>query len=185
MPKIDAVIFTGHMIDLADRPEPRFPPALEQAAAVAIYRHLSDIAGEMPDERIGYASAARGGDILFHEQARALGFRTVIVLPFAPVLFETTSVSGLAGGGWVARFHALWDQSPPRDRIDMNLPRSSEAYASCNSRMIELARARGIYHLVALWDGKSGDGPGGTADLIEKAEADGDNPHIIRPADLR
>lgn len=185
MAKLDAVIFTGHMIDLPDRPEPRFPPDLEQAAATAIRNHLSDIAREMPGEKIGYASAARGGDILFHEQARALGFHTVIVLPFAPVLFEKTSVSGLAGGGWVARFHTLWDRSPPRDRIDMDLPRASAAYAACNTRMIELARARGNYHLVALWDGKGGDGPGGTADLVAKAEADGDNPHIIRPADLR
>jgi hypothetical protein len=185
MPNMDAVIFTGHMIDLADRAKPRFPPALEQAAATAIRSHLSEIARGMPDEKVGYASAARGGDILFHEQARALGFRTVIVLPFAPVLFEKTSVSGLAGGGWVARFHALWDGSPPRDRVDMELPKSSEAYAKCNTRMIELARARGAYHLVALWDGKGGDGPGGTADLVAKARADGDNPHIIRPVDLR
>jgi hypothetical protein len=41
MPKLDAVIFTGHMIDLPDRPEPRFPPDLEQAVAVAIRAHLS------------------------------------------------------------------------------------------------------------------------------------------------
>lgn len=185
MPSIDAVIFTGHMIDLPDRAEPRFPPALEEAAAAAIRRHLRDIARQIPGEKVGFASAARGGDILFHEQARALGFRTVIVLPFAPVLFEKTSVSGISGGGWVARFHALWDGSPPADRVDMNLPRSSAAYASCNTRMIELARARGTYHLIALWDGEGGDGPGGTADLVEKAEAEGDNPHIIRPADLR
>lgn len=185
MPGIAAVIFTGHMIDLPDRAESRFPPALEDAAAAAIRRHLGDIARYMPDEKLGFASAARGGDILFHEQARALGFRTVIVLPFAPVLFEKTSVAGIAGGGWVARFHALWDQSPATDRIDMDLPRSSEAYASCNTRMIEMARARGAYHLIALWDGEGGDGPGGTADLVEKARAEGDNPHIIAPADLR
>lgn len=185
MSKIDAVIFTGHMIDLPDRAEPRFPPVLEDAAAAAIRRHLGEITQEIPGEKIGFASAARGGDILFHEQARALGFRTVIVLPFAPVLFEKTSVAGLAGGGWVARFHALWDHTRPADRIDMNLPKSSAAYAACNTRMIELARARGIYHLVALWDGEGGDGPGGTVDLVEKAKAEGDNPHIIDPADLR
>lgn len=137
---------------------------------------------QMPGEKMGYASAARGGDIIFHEQARKLGFRTVIILPSA--LFETTSVAGVAEGEWVERFRALWGNEP-RDCINMNLPRSRAAYALCNARMIELARAHGAYHLIALWDGKGGDGPGGTADLVRRAEADGDKPHIIRPADLR
>lgn len=181
---IDAVIFTGHMIDLPGRPEPRFPPALEEEAAAAIRNALAEAMAHMPAEKIGYASAARGGDILFHEQARKLGFRTVIVLPFAPALFETTSIAGVAEGEWVERFRALWAKDP-RDCINLNLRRSSGAYALCNTRMIELARTHGAYHLIALWDGKGGDGPGGTADLVRKAEADGDKPHIIRPADLR
>lgn len=182
---LSAVIFTGHMVDLPDRPEPRFPPALEEAAAAEIAKHLRTIAKEMPTEKIGYASAARGGDILFHEQARRLGFRTVIVLPFAPAVFEETSIAGLAGSDWVMRFRALWGQTPQQDRIDMNLPRSGDAYALCNTRMTDLAQAKGPYHLIALWDGKGGDGPGGTADLVRKARADGDKPHIIYPADLQ
>lgn len=181
---LDAVIFTGHMIDLPDRPEPRFPPALEEAAAGEIGKHLRKIARQMPAERIGYASAARGGDILFHEQARKLGFRTVIVLPFAPAVFEETSIAGVDESDWVMRFRALWGQTPQQDRIDMNLPRSREAYALCNTRMTELAQAKGTYHLIALWNGKGGDGPGGTVDLVRKAEAHGDKPHIINPADL-
>jgi hypothetical protein len=181
---MDAVIFTGHMIDLPGRAVPRFPPALETAATAAIRAALVAAMAHMSGEKVGYASAARGGDILFHEQARSLGFRTVIVLPFAPALFETTSVAGATGGNWVERFRALW-AADPRDCINLNLPRSSEAYAACNTRMIELARAHGAYHLIALWDGKGGDGPGGSADLVRKAETDGDKPHIIRPADLR
>lgn len=181
---IDAVIFTGHMIDLPGRPEPRFPPALEEGAAAAIRGALVETRASMPGEKVGYASAARGGDILFHEEARKLGLRTVIVLPFAPELFETTSVAGLAEGEWVERFHALLAEEP-QACINLNLPRSSEVYALCNTRMVELARAHGAYHLIALWDGEGGDGPGGTADLVRKAETDGDKPHIIRPADLR
>lgn len=185
MPAVNAIIFTGHMIDLPGRPEPRFPSTLEEAAAAQIRAALQKTMTEMPGGKIAYSSAARGGDILFHEQARRLGLRTVIVLPFAPDLFEKTSIAGLAEGGWVERFRALWAQTPQQDRIDMKLPRSSHAYAACNTRMIDLARAQGDYHLIALWDGQGGDGPGGTADLVHKAEADGDNPHIIHPADLQ
>lgn len=184
MPAWNAVIFTGHMIDQPGRTAPRFPPALEAAAAQAIRERLVRTM-EMGRARIGIASAARGGDILFHEQARALGLSTMIVLPFAPGLFEERSVAGLAEDNWVSRFRTLWASTPEDDRVDMNLPRSSEAYAHCNTRMIELARAKGTYHLIALWDGKQGDGPGGTADLVRKAIADGDKPHIIYPADLQ
>ncbi|HSX78993.1 MAG TPA: hypothetical protein VLQ80_10535, partial [Candidatus Saccharimonadia bacterium] len=38
--------------------------------------------------------------------------------------------------------------------------------------------------LIALWDGEQGDGPGGTADLVEKAGAHGAKPIILYTKDL-
>lgn len=171
------------MIDLSDRPVPRFPPALERAAQDAIRKRLVATLVRMPDDGMGFASAARGGDILFHEQARELGLRTAIVLPFAARTFEQTSIAGVPGSDWVDRFWKLWEQTRESGRIDLRLPRSNEAYALCNAKIIELAAARGPFHLIALWDGKGGK-TGGTADLVRKAQADGDKPHIVNPADL-
>lgn len=179
-----SVIFTGHMIDLPDRPMPRFPPVLEPAARAAIGGHLAAITARMPADGKGYASAARGGDILFHEEARRLGLKTVIVLPFSPATFEETSIAGVPGADWVGRFRQLWAATPEQDRIDLKFPPSSEAYALCNKRMIELAAARGVYHLIALWDGKGGK-TGGTADFVQNALAQGDQPDIIDPSGLR
>jgi hypothetical protein len=183
MPNPKSVIFTGHMIDLPDRPSPRFPPALERAAQDAIRKNLVATLAVMPGDRMGYASAARGGDILFHEQARDLGLKTVIVLPFQPEVFEHTSIAGVPGSDWVDRFWRLWESTPEPDRIDLRLPRSKQAYALCNAKIVGLAAERGPFHLIALWDGKGGK-TGGTADLVNKARADGDKPHIVHPADL-
>jgi hypothetical protein len=183
MPIPKSVIFTGHMTDLPDRPAPRFPPALESAAREAIGRHLAATMAQMSSDRKGYASAARGGDILFHEEARRLGLTTVIVLPFAPATFEETSIAGVPQGDWVARFRKLWAETPEPARVDLGLPCSNAAYALCNAEMIKMAAARGPYHLIALWDGKAGK-TGGTADFVQKAIAQGDRPDIIDPAGL-
>ena len=174
-----ALVFTGHMTDLPDRKDPRFPPALESAARTAIgaeLDRLKAIAG-------GFASGARGGDILFHEECRRRGIATTIVLPFAPDEFAKASIEG-ADGDWLRRFRRLWDETPVERRLVLNLPVNDDAFAICNTRLLELARRQGSIHLIALWDGKGGDGPGGTGDMVNQAAGSGDRPHIIAPQDL-
>lgn len=176
-----ALVFTGHMIDLPDRNAPRFPSSSEDEARAAIGAELDRFkAGDV----VGFASGARGGDILFHEECRRRGIPTVIVLPFQPAQFIKTSVEGAEDGDWSRRFSALWSQTPEASRLALDLPVSDEAYAQCNERLLDLARARGSIHLIALWDGKGGDGPGGTADMISQARKSGDEPHIISPKEL-
>ena len=180
-----SLAFAGHMIDLPDRKEPRFPPSLEAAvrAAIALRVHSQRHNRSANDVR-GYASLARGGDILLHEVCRAEGLRTVIVLPFAPEQFLRASVEGVPSGDWPARFKSLWEETPSEDKEVMALPVTQEAYALCNIRILDLARAAGHVHLIALWNGEEGDGPGGTADLVRRAEAMGDRPSIIDPRKL-
>lgn len=179
-----SVIFTGHMVDLPNRLVPRFPQDLKGAARDAIRKCLVATLTRVPGDGMGFASAARGGDILFHELARELGLRTTIVLPFAAQDFEQTSIGGVPGSDWVDRFWTLWEETPEPDRIDLRLPRSNEAYGLCNAKIVELAVARGPFHLIALWDGKSGR-TGGTADLVSRARSVNDKPDIIDPADLK
>jgi hypothetical protein len=176
-----ALAFTGHMTDVPDRKAPRFPLSLEGAARTAIGAELDrqaarGIAG-------GFASGARGGDLLFHEECRKRGIATTIVLPFAPDEFAKTSIEG-ADGDWLRRFRRLWGETPVERRIVLNLPATDDAFALCNTRLLELARREGPVHLIALWDGKGGDGPGGTADMVSQAAGSGDHPHIIAPQDL-
>ncbi len=178
-----SLLFTGHMVDLPDRKTPRFPPALEEPVRKRIGVELDRVKG-MPIS-LGFASGARGGDILFHEECRARGIETVVVLPFSPEEFVRTSVAGVRRGAWQKRFRGLWNETAPGRRHVLEQPISHEAYAACNSRLLELARQHGRVHLIALWDGGGADGPGGTADLVAKAKAAGDQPVVISPDDLK
>jgi hypothetical protein len=181
-----SLVFTGHMVDPPGRSPPRFPPNIENAARIEIERRIArHTEGRGKTSVKGFASLARGGDILFHEVCRNFGFDTVIVLPFSSDLFRKSSVEGAEGGDWPQRFRKLWDETPPAHRYDLGLPQSDEAYAICNERILELARQEGAVQLIALWERGGGDGPGGTADLVERAKgSSGREPEIIDPKDL-
>jgi hypothetical protein len=177
-----ALVFTGHMIDSADRDAPRFPASLEGAARAAIGDELDRLTPRAIAR--GFASGACGGDILFHEECRRRGIPTTVVLPYQPDQFVETSVENADGGDWPRRFRALWAQTPAEARLVLGLPITDQAFAACNARLLDLAREHGSVHLIALWDGEGGDGPGGTADMVRRVTADGDQPHIIAPQDL-
>jgi hypothetical protein len=167
-----SLLFTGHMVDKPDRPTPRFPPNLEAGVAARIFDAVSPYApGRKSYTKpvLGFASGAQGGDILFHECCRMNGIPTMVVLPYPPAVFAETSVLGLPTGDWEQRFWHLWNSTPDKQREVMNLSVSNEAYSACNEHMLELARENGDVHLIALWDGMGGDGPGGAADLVRRA----------------
>jgi len=184
-PEALSLVFTGHMTDAADREPHRFPPELEDAARRAIaqrvghYSRLRDGAGIR-----GFASLARGGDILFHEVCRSLGIDTVIVLPFSPHRFVGTSVEGSSTGDWVRRFEKLWHETDPQLRYDLGLAPSDDAFAICNDRLLALAQQYGKVRLIALWDGTGGDRRGGTGEFVERVAGLAGPPDIIRPQDL-
>ena len=181
-----SLAFTGHLVDLPGRSPPRFPPEFEDAVRIEIARRIArHTEGRSKTSAKGFASLARGGDILFHEICRNLGFDTVIVLPFPPDLFLKTSVEGAEGGDWPRRFQELWDETPPARRYVLGLPQSDDAYALCNEGVLQLAQQNGAVQLIALWDGGGGDGPGETADFVARAKRQsGREPDIIDPKDL-
>jgi hypothetical protein len=160
------LLFTGHLIDAPRRAEPRFPPELEPAVSGAIAGEIAKIAPS-----IGIASAARGGDILFHEACRACGIQTTIVLPFSIAEFEKQSVSGLADGRWEKRFHSLLSSTGASQIVKVDTLNSANVFRVCNEAMLNLARASDpTPTLLALWDRQVGDGPGGTAEMVMAVE---------------
>lgn len=95
------LVFTGHMLDHAERATPRFPASVEAMvveaidAAVAAIRPLA-----------AYGSAACGADILCLERVHALGGEIHVVLPFPPDEFRRSSVD-IVPGDWGRRFDRL------------------------------------------------------------------------------
>jgi len=180
-----SLLFTGHMVDARDRESARFPPSLVEPAQKEIARRVVRHVGEKKTDVKGFASLARGGDILFHEVCRSQGIDTVIVLPFSAEAFLKTSVEGAEGGNWPERFRRIWNETPSDAKYNLGLPQSDEAYAKCNERLLELASEYGAVQLIALWDGSGGGGRGGTSDFVERARRISDRePEIIDPKSL-
>jgi hypothetical protein len=174
-----ALLFTGHMIDRADRKQPRFPTSAEGRVRDAIRKAISAVTWTNPGSTIALAGGASGGDLLFHECCEELGIGSRLLLPMPPPEFEAASVAP-AGRAWVERFHALLERAGP-DRIQMmkredGLRESDAAniWQRASLWMIEEAVSIAAERaLLALWDGKAGDGPGGTAHLLAMARQAG------------
>ncbi len=166
-----ALLFTGHMIDQADREHPRFPAWAESRARRAIYAAISGLEWTLSASTVGLAAGASGGDLLFHECCEQLGIPTRVLLALPPDQFETASVAP-AGPAWVKRFHRLLERAGAGLHImqtgDGLLEGASDnPWQRANLWMIEEAmRLAPQQALLALWDGETGDGPGGTEQFL-------------------
>lgn len=180
-----AIVFTGHRLDAPGRPEPRFPAAAEEKARGLIHRAVQDAvaaAGGAPV--IGIAGAASGGDILFHEECAKLGVETQLYLVVSREDYVRESVAD-GGPGWVDRFNRLFAGRPYRflgnSDLALELPKwlrpwkEYSVWNRSNLWMLHNALAYGAPNvtLVALWNRKGGDGPGGTQDMVKAAEERG------------
>ena len=173
-----ALLFTGHMIDRADRAEPRFPASAEDRARHAIHTAIAAVQWMRPGATVGLAAAASGGDLLFHECCEDLGIPTRVLLALPPEEFEAESVAP-AGPRWMRRFHAVLRKAGP-DLLVMeskNEPLDGDntnVWQRANLWMIQQAtRIAPECAMLALWDGKAGDGPGGTEQFLELARRSG------------
>jgi hypothetical protein len=166
---MNSVLFTGHRIDSGDRKETRFPPEAEPIARAVIWQVLAAESRKAP--LIGFSGGANGGDILFLEVCRELEIPFQILLALPEPDFIRKSVAP-AGANWVARFQALAAMSKPHVMPDNS---SQGLWARSNRWMIEsaLAPKPKDFILLALWDGATGDGPGGTEDMVATARQNG------------
>lgn len=175
-----AVLFSGHMVDLPGRAVPRFPQGAEPAAWRSIHAAVEAARIRAKGRIVGIASAARGGDLLFLEACRLFGIERRIVLPFPPEAFIETSVAGIPNGGWVKRFWDNWNSLQASEREVLLPDKDDKGYALCNQRMIALAQELApAYELIALWNGQTGDGPGGTGEYVENVKRIGGRVEII------
>lgn len=183
-----AVVFAGHMVDLPDRDEPRFPPELEPRVRDAVEAALRELAGSPGGAAVGLSAAARGGDLLFVEACARLDLPHLLCLPFEPERFVETSVEG-AGDEWVRRFRAAVEAAAPGPLImpsDYPGPGpDSGPYRRFNVWLLELARQLADdVSLLAVWDGRGGDGPGGTEDMVRTVREGGGDVIQVNPAVL-
>ncbi len=190
-----AILFTGHMIDAPTRQQPRFPAAAEADASEAILRSLKILLESHAGPAVGIAGAASGGDLLFHEACARRGVESIVRLTLPPAGYIAASVAA-AGEDWVRRFQELLDRIGP-DRVEvlgestdlpawMGVRPDYDVWQRTNLWLVEEAAAAAPHRsLLALWDGKTGDGPGGTQHLVRAAPRFGiTTVELIRTASL-
>lgn len=183
MTPASTVLISGHLVDAPDRPVARFPQRLVDQVSQAV-------AAVFDRWRVGPGSViicggARGADIIGAEAGLARGARVVVILALPADAFEATSVA-LPGTEWAERYRRLLAvaevrQPPP------SAAQERDVFAHTNQRMVDAALARDPQPKVLLvWDGKTGDGPGGTADLVTRLGYRTDDPHvhIINPTSI-
>jgi class 3 adenylate cyclase/tetratricopeptide (TPR) repeat protein len=176
----NVAVFTGHMLDHPSRPSPRFPKELAPVIAGQIQERVKKL-----DVGFGYASAACGSDILFLEAVLDAGGEICVVLPYEKNQFVEDSVN-FAGGDWAARMERVLSRAAHVVIAStQKLEIGAVSYDYANQIVFGLARIRARQletklTPLAVWDGSKGDGPGGTASVIERWRGLGHKVEIVQ-----
>lgn len=187
------LLFTGHRIDNPDRPTPRFPPDKESVARDAIRGAILNEQQHTTGTLMGIAGGASGGDILFHEVCQELGIETRLYLAIPSNDYIVPSVDVPGHPEWIDRFRAIEGRCTCRtlSRTEA-LPKwlkgrnDYSIWQRNNLWTLHNALAFGAKHvtLIALWNGKTGDGPGGTQDMVSQAKGRGAKTLILNTKEL-
>jgi class 3 adenylate cyclase len=177
----EVIIFSGHMVDALGRRVPRFPVQYVDAVAEQIRLTLDSLGAQ-----IGVSSAACGSDLLFIEAMLARDADIQVVLPWRKEEFKQTSV--LAGGDeWARRFdRALEEATSVTFLSQQGAPSGNLGYVYCNDCMNGMALFRSEklgsdVRPLAVWDGRRGDGLGGTSSFVDFWSSKG---HAVEVIDL-
>jgi len=170
-----AILFSGHMMDTPHRPQSRFPAAMEGAATERIGAALDAL--DAGAEDIAFCQAAAGGDLIFLEACQRRGVRCQVLLPFEEAIFLQRSVlPSVHGQQWRDRYVAMKEKLTMPIRLMPDelgpTPDKGNPYERCNLWLLNSALAFGIDRVcfITLWNGGGGDGPGGTAHLVEEVQ---------------
>ncbi|MEP6951138.1 MAG: tetratricopeptide repeat-containing protein [Ginsengibacter sp.] len=186
-PNQNYILFTGHMIDKPDRIPPRFTPDKEEVVRATIKEQVLKEKNKIKGQVKGIAGGACGGDILFHEVCSELGIATELFLALPREQFVVESVE-FAGPQWVERFDDLYRKLPRRILSQTKeLPKWLQKkpdytiWERNNLWMLNSSLVCGGQNmtLLALWEGKGGDKPGGTRHMVKEAETRGSKTVII------
>jgi hypothetical protein len=143
-----------------------------------ILEAVAKIRAKADGQLFGISGGASGGDILFHEVCEELNIPSQMYLVLPKNDYIKASVAD-GGAGWVERFNRLYDKLKPKilsdsDRLprwlrgkkDYNIWQRSNLWMLHNALFI----SQDHLTLIALWNGATGDGPGGTEDMVDRAK---------------
>lgn len=186
------ILFTGHMIDKPHRKEPRFPADKEGVVRAAIKAAVQKEKENADGPVSGICGGACGGDILFHEVCKELGIPTELYLALPREEFIVESVQ-FAGADWVDRFDDLYKVLPRKilsqtKELPVWLQKKGNysIWERNNLWMLYSTLSHGAMQmtLIALWDGKEGDGEGGTEHMVSEAKERGAKTIVLKAKEI-
>jgi hypothetical protein len=131
------VALAGRRIDLPEAPVPRFP--LENVQEVG--RRVCEALCKMHAVAL-VCSAACGADLVALEQAKQLGLRRRIVLPFAPERFRESSVVDRPGNWGLVYDQQVAATAAAGDLLVLDATTGGDAaYAAANEAIVREAQA--------------------------------------------
>lgn len=169
------LLFSGHRVDPPGRVVPRFPPEMVVPVSHRIESLLDRIDAGAND--LAITQGAAGGDLLFAHACQQRRVPLRLMLPLDERDFVNRAVVESAEP---ERWRAAWRHVRSRlAEAPRRLPRGEalrgNPFERCNEWMLDQALALGAQQveLLCLWDGAAGDGPGGTAHLVDAARRRG------------
>ncbi len=172
----NVILFTGHRIDSANRKTPRFPPSMESVARAAI---RAAVKSHSPGATLGISGGANGGDILFLEVCEELGIASEMLLTLPEDQFLKASVES-EDSSWATRFQhqiSIHPNTPVLAQSEqlpqwLAFKQGYDIWQRNNLWLVSQALSHPVQHrtLIALWDGETGDGPGGTEHMVSLAK---------------
>ncbi len=177
------VLFSGHRPDSPGRQTPRFPPDMEAAARRAIRAALLEQQKTYPGPTLAISGGASGGDLLFLEVSGELGVPSEMLLALPVLQFVKHSVQSEDDDSWVNRFYRQLAAHPNAPVLSesaavpewLHFKQSYDIWQRNNLWLLSQAFSYSTHHLtlIALWDGASGDGAGGTENMVRLAKEHG------------
>jgi hypothetical protein len=152
------------------------PPIARRRAFRLIKNRLRRLrSGKLLDELgagatdVAISSGACGGDLLFAESCLQRRLRVEIYLPLMQEEFVKESIN-FAGEHWREKFFWVKERARLCHIMPQELgptPPGEDSFACVNLWMLDQALAYGTRKVsfICLWDGRAGDGPGGTKHL--------------------
>jgi len=173
------VLASGHMVDAPGRSPARFPPQQVPRVTAAVQQVLDE--WDVGTGTTVVTGGGRGADMIVAEEALARGARIVVCLALPQEEFEQRSVD-LPDSDWLDRFRRLLQVAEVRHLSDHpDVAPGDDVFARTNQWMVDLATGLDSGsgpHAVVVWNGKPGDGPGGTQDFVSRLGVDRPGPRI-------
>jgi hypothetical protein len=174
------VVVSGHMVDDPARRTERFPERAVPDVTRAI-RDLFEVEWSVGDGTTLVTGGARGADLIAAEEAVRLGAHVVMCLALPAEEFERRSVAQ-PGTDWGERFRSMLGHAEVRHAWSESGVDAAgdDVFAVANESMVRYAKGLAARpHAVLVWDGGSGDGPGGTADIVSRLGYDRGDERLV------